>query len=82
MSSNDEMYSILTPSLSLSPTPFFGFFFFLFFSLRASFLASLKYSRLYLLYLFLFTDQILTVRSIQFSDDPLCRKGKRYITYE
>lgn len=27
MSSNDEMYSILTPSLSLSPTPFFGFFF-------------------------------------------------------
>lgn len=31
MSSNDEMYSILTPCLSLSPTPFFvgGFFSFL-----------------------------------------------------
>lgn len=36
MSSNDEMYSILTPSLSLlpTPTPFFCFLFF--FSLRAS----------------------------------------------
>lgn len=56
MSSNDEMYSILTPSLSLSPTPFFGFFFpFLlsscFFSCFSkvlsaiSFLASLKYSQ-------------------------------------
>lgn len=55
MSSNDEMYSILTPCLSLSPTPtpFFSFLF-IFFSLRASFLASLKYSRLYLLYLFSF----------------------------
>lgn len=34
MSSDDEMYSILTPSLSLSPTPFFCFLFF--FSPRAS----------------------------------------------
>lgn len=51
MSSNDEMYSILTPCLSLTPTPFFGFFFF---SLRASFLASLTYSQLYLLYIFLY----------------------------
>lgn len=80
MSSNDEMYSILTPCLSPTPTPFFCFLFF--FSLRASFLASLAYSQLYLLYLFLFTDQILTVRSIQVRDDPLCRKGKMYITYE
>lgn len=55
MSSNDEMYSnILTPCLSPTPTPFFSFFFFLFFSLRASFLASLKYSQLYLLYIFFF----------------------------
>lgn len=74
MRSDDEMYSILTPCLSLTPTPtpFFGFFFSSFFVL----LASLKYSRLYLLHLFLFTDQILTVRSIQFRDDPLCRKGE------
>lgn len=27
MSADDEMYSILTPCLSLTPTPFFGFFF-------------------------------------------------------
>lgn len=38
------------------PDPLFGGFFFPFFSLRASFLAYLKYSQLYLLYLFLFTD--------------------------
>lgn len=80
MSSNDEMYSILTPCLSLSlsptPTPFLGGFFFPFFSLRASFLASLKYSQLYLLYLFLFTDYILTVRSIQVRDDPYAEKGR------
>lgn len=37
MSSNDEMYSILTPCLSLTPTPTpFLSFFLLFFSLRAS----------------------------------------------
>lgn len=35
MSSNDEMYSILTPCLSLTPTPFFCFLFFFF--LRASY---------------------------------------------
>lgn len=59
-------------------------FFSLFFSFSSLFvlLASLKYSQLYLLYLFLFTDQILAVRSIQFRDDPLCKKGKRYMTYE
>lgn len=41
MSSNDEMYSILTPCLSLTPTPapFWGGFFFPFFSLRASYLS-------------------------------------------
>lgn len=35
------------------PDPLFGFFF-LFFSLRAYFLAYLKYSQLYLLYIFSF----------------------------
>lgn len=58
--------------------PFLVFFFSSLFVL----LAYLKYSQLYLLYLFLFTDQILTVRSIQFRDDRLCRKGKKYMTYE
>lgn len=52
MSSNDEMYSILTPCLSLSPTPtpFLGGSFFL--SSLFVLLAYLKYSQLYLLYLF------------------------------
>lgn len=73
---------VYSPRACHRPLPPFLVFFFLFFSLSASFLASLKYSQLYLLYLFLFTNQILTVRSIQFRDDPLCRKGKKYITYE
>lgn len=64
------------------PLPPFLVFFFLFFSLRASFLAYLKYSQLYHLYIFLVADQILTVRSIQVRDDPLCRKGKMYIIYK
>lgn len=53
MSSNDEMYSILTPCLSPTPTPFFKFFF-LFFSSLFVLLAYLKYSQLYLLYIFSF----------------------------
>lgn len=79
MSSNDEMYSILTPSLSLSPTPTPFLVFFLFLSSLFVLLASCFFK---VLSAISSTDQILAVRSIQLRDDPLCRKGKRYITYE
>lgn len=74
MSSNDEMYYLPRPCPCPRPLPpFWGF---LFLSSLFVLLAYLKYYQLYLLYLYLFTDQILTVRSIQFRDDPLCRKGE------
>lgn len=84
MSSNDEMYSnILTPCLSPTPTPFFSFFFFPFLLSSCFFSCFSKVlSAISSLHFFLFTDQTLTVRFIQARDDPLCRKGKRYMTYE
>lgn len=73
---------VYSPRACPCPRPLPPFWFFFFFSFLFVLLTYLKYSQLYLLYLFLFTDQILTIRSIQVRDDPLCRKGKRYMTYE
>lgn len=55
MSSNDEMYSILTPCLSLSPTPtpFLGDFVFPFFSLRASCLSKVTLGYIFFIFFFL-----------------------------